>query len=326
MHAYPPRPRRRSAAAPPAPRSVPRAARWPARPHARSAWPRTATHSCTAPPRWPIPWRRARRACGSVDGTWSAASDRWINVYADDQDGTDESMATQFAFPVAAGTHTFDLYAARYDGRGEVTMSDPVLTVAAVPAAAAAISRSSRAWPIPRPRHADADTRLLAVDRDAGACPGLRLGVDRPLRPARGRSLRRQVPAHHRRPIPVEYRALDRHRRRCRRRHRPQPVGAMGQRARPRRVRLRPAGRPLPRQRRGSRLQRRDPRVDAAGLPPVPRRCRAALIALLSVPPAHRRARHVRPASARARGGSAGRSRRRTAQAARRAAVPRSCR
>lgn len=73
-----------------------------------------------------------------VNGTWSAASDRWINVYADDQDGTDESMATQFAFPVAAGMHTFDLYAALYDGGGEVTMYDPVLTVA-VPAAAAAI-------------------------------------------------------------------------------------------------------------------------------------------------------------------------------------------
>lgn len=80
----------------------------------------------------------ARVRLGS-DGTWDAASDRFIDVYADDEDGTDESMATQFTFPVAAGTHTFDLYAARYGGSGEVTMYDPVLTVVAVPAASAVI-------------------------------------------------------------------------------------------------------------------------------------------------------------------------------------------
>jgi len=73
------------------------------------------------------------------DGTTTSTSDRWVNVYADDQDGTDESVATQYAFAATPGTHTFDLYASRYSGSGEVTMYDPVLTVIAVPASAAAI-------------------------------------------------------------------------------------------------------------------------------------------------------------------------------------------
>lgn len=73
------------------------------------------------------------------DGTTTSTSDRWVNVYADDQDGTDESVATQYAFAATPGTHTFDLFVSRYNGSGEVTMYDPVLTVIAVPASAAAI-------------------------------------------------------------------------------------------------------------------------------------------------------------------------------------------
>ncbi len=73
------------------------------------------------------------------DGTTTSTSDRWVNVYADDQDGTDESVATQYAFAATPGTHTFDLYASRFDGSGQVTMYDPVLTVIAVPTSAAAI-------------------------------------------------------------------------------------------------------------------------------------------------------------------------------------------
>lgn len=261
-----------------------------------------------------------------VDGTWSAASDRWINVYADDQDCTDESMATQFAFPVAAGTHTFDLYAARYDGGGEATMYDPVLTVAAVPAAAAAIcsEQSSLAYtnapdtPTPiracslstaTPAHAlvFGSASIGRSDPPAGAPHEGRFRLTTAANPCRipsAGSTSTTMPA----TAPTAA---------CRCNGAASSTPARTPSA---------CRAPLLRQRRGSHLQRRDPRADAAERPPVPRRCRAGLIALLSVPPAHRRARRVRPASARARDGSAGRSRRRTVQAARRAAAPRSCR
>lgn len=74
-----------------------------------------------------------------LDGTWTSPNDRWVDVYADYQDGTDESVATHFAFAATPGTHTFDLFASRYSGSGEVTLYDPVLTVIAVPTSAAAI-------------------------------------------------------------------------------------------------------------------------------------------------------------------------------------------
>lgn len=61
--------------------------------------------------------------------TGSASSDRWINVYTDSGDGTDESVATSLVSTIAAGAHTFYFAAARYGGTGTVRLYDPSLSV-----------------------------------------------------------------------------------------------------------------------------------------------------------------------------------------------------
>ncbi|MBP7686991.1 MAG: hypothetical protein KA765_03750 [Thermoflexales bacterium] len=65
-----------------------------------------------------------------VDSTAGlAVSDRWVNVYTDTGDGTDESAATSNLVSVVTGTHTFYLLAARYAFTGTVTLYDPSLSV-----------------------------------------------------------------------------------------------------------------------------------------------------------------------------------------------------
>jgi hypothetical protein len=54
--------------------------------------------------------------------------ERWVNVYSDSGDGTDENGALSILKPVAAGVHTFYLLAARYNGTGTVDLLRPTLT------------------------------------------------------------------------------------------------------------------------------------------------------------------------------------------------------
>jgi hypothetical protein len=59
--------------------------------------------------------------------------DRWVNVYNDSGDGTDESVALSVLKPVAAGAHTFYSLGARYSGTSTVLLYDPTLTVIYIP-------------------------------------------------------------------------------------------------------------------------------------------------------------------------------------------------
>ena len=72
-----------------------------------------------------------------------AASDRWFNVYADGGDGTDRSVATQYAAPVAAGSHTITLSASRYSGTGTSRLYDASLVAIAVPTASTGLQLCS---------------------------------------------------------------------------------------------------------------------------------------------------------------------------------------
>jgi hypothetical protein len=61
--------------------------------------------------------------------------DRWVNVYNDSGDGSDESVALSVLKPVNAGSHTFYFLGKRYAGSGTVLVYDPTLTVIYLPAA-----------------------------------------------------------------------------------------------------------------------------------------------------------------------------------------------
>jgi len=58
---------------------------------------------------------------------------RWINVYNDTGDGTDETMQTSAIIPVTAGTHSFQLKALRYTGTGTVLLYDPSFLAIFIP-------------------------------------------------------------------------------------------------------------------------------------------------------------------------------------------------
>ncbi|HEX6288627.1 MAG TPA: hypothetical protein VFZ66_05520 [Herpetosiphonaceae bacterium] len=75
---------------------------------------------------------RFRLGVDTVSGT--ASSDRWVNVYTDSGDGTDEAVATSLLTSVSAGTHTFYFSGARYNGTGTVQLYDPSLSVLYFPA------------------------------------------------------------------------------------------------------------------------------------------------------------------------------------------------
>lgn len=98
-----------------------------------------------------------------LNGSPAAGSERWVDVYADDVDGTDESMATQQAFTLTPGTHTIQLYASRFAGSGIVTMYDPVLTVLAVPESAAAICAHQSSTMYTNPSHTPTIMRDCSV-------------------------------------------------------------------------------------------------------------------------------------------------------------------
>jgi hypothetical protein len=75
---------------------------------------------------------RFRVGVDTVGGT--ASSDRWVNVYTDSGDGTDELLATSLLTSVISGTHTFYFSGTRYSGTGTVQIYDPVLSVIYFPA------------------------------------------------------------------------------------------------------------------------------------------------------------------------------------------------
>lgn len=69
-----------------------------------------------------------------TDGTTEDyASERWVNVYDDTGDGTDENAALSILKPVSAGSHTFYLLGARWAGDDTVTVWDSTLTVLVIP-------------------------------------------------------------------------------------------------------------------------------------------------------------------------------------------------
>jgi hypothetical protein len=59
--------------------------------------------------------------------------DRWVNVYNDTGDGTDESVALSTLRPIAAGPHTFYLLGKRFTGTGTVCVYDPSVTALFIP-------------------------------------------------------------------------------------------------------------------------------------------------------------------------------------------------
>lgn len=61
--------------------------------------------------------------------TGLSSTDRWVNVYPDAGDGTDENVATSLLTEVVTGTHTFSFSGARYSGTGTVQVYDPTLSV-----------------------------------------------------------------------------------------------------------------------------------------------------------------------------------------------------
>jgi hypothetical protein len=68
-----------------------------------------------------------------IDSTTGDSNiDRWVNVYNDSGDGTDESVALSVMKPVTAGNHTFNFLGRRYAGSGTVTVYDPTLSVVAL--------------------------------------------------------------------------------------------------------------------------------------------------------------------------------------------------
>ena len=65
---------------------------------------------------------------GLDDPTGDIATDRWVNVYTNANDGTDKSVAISILKPVAAGIHTVYFLGRRYTGTGTVTVYDPAIS------------------------------------------------------------------------------------------------------------------------------------------------------------------------------------------------------
>jgi hypothetical protein len=83
--------------------------------------------------------------------TGSAETDRYVNIYPDSEDGTDESLAIQFVKPVSAGTQTLSMIGQRFgsnSGTGTVQVYDPGL-VGLFIAPTRAPRSASRAAPTP---------------------------------------------------------------------------------------------------------------------------------------------------------------------------------
>lgn len=112
---------------------------------------------------------RVRVGVGVVDG--SADSDRWVNVYPDAGDGTDEVVSTSLLLPAAAGANTFYFSGLRYNGTGTVTFSDPTLTAIFFPAPSASAKLCSAtnagSWTTTSSTFATVLTCSVQVPRDS---------------------------------------------------------------------------------------------------------------------------------------------------------------
>jgi hypothetical protein len=69
---------------------------------------------------------RLRFGMDNTNGDQSV--ERWVNVYNDSGDGTDENVQLSILHPVSAGVHTFYLLALRYSGTGTEQLNDPSLS------------------------------------------------------------------------------------------------------------------------------------------------------------------------------------------------------
>ncbi len=78
----------------------------------------------------------------ALDGEPMLATQRWVNTYPDSGDGTDESIATQYAFDVGVGTRTFAVRASRFSGTGTPRLYDTAINVIVVPTTAGLFCQS----------------------------------------------------------------------------------------------------------------------------------------------------------------------------------------
>ncbi len=68
---------------------------------------------------------------GIDDRAGDATTDRWVDVYCDNGDGMDATVALSVLKPLPAGTHTFYLLGRRSAGTGAVLLHDASLSVLA---------------------------------------------------------------------------------------------------------------------------------------------------------------------------------------------------
>ncbi len=70
----------------------------------------------------------------TIDGGTLFSARRWVNVYPDGGDGTDETVALSRMVVVGPGTHTFGLQARKINaGDGNIKVYSPILTAIAIP-------------------------------------------------------------------------------------------------------------------------------------------------------------------------------------------------
>lgn len=81
-----------------------------------------------SPGRWNGEYE-AQFRLGIASTTGEGDTDRWVNVYDDSGDGTDETLALSVLRPLKAGTYTFSLPGQRYSGSGTMRVFDPTLVV-----------------------------------------------------------------------------------------------------------------------------------------------------------------------------------------------------
>lgn len=74
----------------------------------------------------------AEFALSMDDGTYASAT-RWVNVYDDTGDGTDETVQASVLMTMPAGVHQIQLKARRYSGSGTVLLYDPAFMAILIP-------------------------------------------------------------------------------------------------------------------------------------------------------------------------------------------------
>lgn len=95
------------------------------------------------------PEYEARFRLGVNNSNGSPLSDRWVNIYGDNGDGTDETVATSLLAPVNAGANTFSFLGYRYKGNGTVQLLDPTISVIYLRATAVTAKTCSAATETP---------------------------------------------------------------------------------------------------------------------------------------------------------------------------------